>query len=420
MKHPDSLPTDNPPKNWLKFLRWYCSADYLEEVEGDLRERFEQTVAQRGLAKARRQFAGGVLRFFNYSTIRGSGNRSSQQNILSMYRNFLIIALRRLRREKGYATLHLLGLSLGICVALLLGMYIQYEKSYDQFLPQSARTYKLVEARTVQGETTQRGVAPYAFAQILPERFPSVENATAISGPYHEQQVTVAPQSSDPKHFLEGHVYLADSNFLEVIPFEILEGDPHTALQDPHSVVLTASTAQRFFGTQSALGKELTVSSSPSVVTAVVADPPAHSQFQFSYLVSSASVRWFSAPNFSMAVAHCFVTLREGVQPTTVQAQLPDIVTDYVAPEIAEREGKSWEAFQAEGNDYHYSLRPLTSVHLDPDDIGQMKPMGNARLLSILALVALLIVALAIVNYVNFSHAYFMLAFDGFGRGKVD
>jgi len=402
---PKSPSSEPPPKNWLKFLRWYCSPDFLEEVEGDLRERFEYTLATRGLAKARRQFAGGVLRFFNYSTIRGNGRRHPQQNIVSMYRNFLLIALRRLRREKGYAALHILGLSLGLSAALLLGIYIQYEKSYDQYLPNSERTYKLTEARTVQGQTTQRAIAPYAFARILPQRFPAVENASAVSGPYHEQQVTVMRENAEPSHFLEGNVYLADSNFLEVIPLEVLAGNRRTALQAPHSIVVTASTARRFFGEQPALGKELTVSGSPSVVTAVVADPPGNSQFRFSYLVSSASIRWFSSTDFSMASAHCFVTLQPGASPVALQAQLPELVANYVAPEMAVREGQSWEAFRSEGNDYAYTLRPLTSVHLDPDDIGQMKPAGNARLLSILTLVALLIVALSIVNYVNLATA---------------
>ena len=319
-----------------------------------------------------------------------------------MIRNHLKLAYRQLSKQKFYALIHITGLGIGLASCLVILLYVKQEMSYDQFFPAADQIYKMVEERNSPTKRTVSATIPYAFTRIMEEQYPEVAMATAISGPYNNQNVSVQQQSV---HFLEDAVFIADSNFLQVFPFKLLDGDRQEALKKPHSIVLTQKTARRYFGDLNPLGQVMMVAGRKTTVTGICEDPPSNSHFKFNYLISSSSVAWFSRSDFSLKSAHCYFKLRSSAQASALEAKLPDLINTYLAGEIEKVRNTTWEAYQAAGHGHTYLLKPLKDIHLDPANIGRMKAGGNLNTLRILLGIALLIFGMACINFINLSIA---------------
>lgn len=319
-----------------------------------------------------------------------------------MISNHLKLAYRQLSKQKSYALIHITGLGIGLASCLVILLYVKQEMSYDQFFPAADQIYKMVEERNSPTKRTVSATIPYAFTRIMEEQYPEVAMATAISGPYNNQNVSVQQQSV---HFLEDAVFIADSNFLQVFPFKLLDGDRQEALKKPHSIVLTQKTARRYFGDLNPLGQVMMVAGRKTTVTGICEDPPSNSHFKFNYLISSSSVAWFSRSDFSLKSAHCYFKLRSSAQASALEAKLPDLINTYLAGEIEKVRNTTWEAYQAAGHGHTYLLKPLKDIHLDPANIGRMKAGGNLNTLRILLGIALLIFGMACINFINLSIA---------------
>ncbi len=394
---------NKPPLFALTLLKWFCKPEYHTDVEGDLIESFEENVATKGSKKARwllyrdliQLFRPGIVRSFYAAKISSSGLWKS--NIKSAFRSLI--------KKKAYSLINIMGLSLGIACTLLVLLYVQYEFSYDKFIPAADHIYKLVEERKTPEGTTPIRTVPYSFARTIPADFPEVDEATAFSGPYSGQQVYVKDAEGKRLHFLEDNVLLADNHFLTVLNLKLLDGDATTALKEPNSVVLTESTAKRFFGDANPVGQFISAMGRNSVVTGVCEDIPGNSHLKFSYLVSSSTVSWFSQDDFTLKYTHCYLKLHENAEARQLEAKFPTMVETHMAAEIARINQTSWEEYQQAGNGFAYLLKPLTSIHLDPENPGGMKAGGSMRTISTLIAIAILIFIIACVNFINLSTA---------------
>lgn len=322
-----------------------------------------------------------------------------------MIGNYLLVALRNLKKRSLHALINIFGLAVGLSAALLIFLFVRNEFSYDTFFSDADRIYKLVEQERNPAKEEWHAAVPYAFARILVRDYPEVIEATAISGPYNSQLVNVKKQEGEEKSFLQHGVLLADSSFFSVFDFEMLHGDPKTALTSPNSVVLTESTARRYFGDENPVGKSISNGGNgrPSVVTGVCADPPEHSHLAFQSLVSSNSVAWFSQDSFNLARAFCYVKLHSETDPGQLEARLPELIEKYLAGAIEKAQQVSWQDYQAAGNGHQYFLRALTDIHLDPADFGGMKPSGNKLVVRMLIVMGILILVIAAINFTNLS-----------------
>lgn len=394
---------NRPPLFALALLKWFCKPEYHADVEGDLIESFEENVASKGSTKARwllyrdllQLFRPGIIKSFSPFQVGSSGLWKS--NIKSAFRNLV--------KKKEYSLINILGLSLGIASTLLVLLYVQDEFSYDKSIPGADQIYKLIEERKTSGETSIKRYVPYSFARTIPEDFPEVANATAFSGPYNGQQVSINDDDGQRQDFLEDNVLIADNQFLSVFGFELLTGDPLTALKEPNSVVLTESTAKRFFGDINPVGKLLSAAEKKSVVTGICKDPPVNSHFKFSYLVSSSSVAWFNQDDFTLKYTHLYLRLHPQAEATQLEAKFPEMVKAHMSGEIERVNQMPWEAFKAAGNAYNYRLKPLTSIHLDPANLGGLKAGGSIVTVRILIVIAILIFSIACVNFINLATA---------------
>lgn len=336
-----------------------------------------------------------------------------------MLKNNLKIAIRSLLKRKGFTLINSLGLSVGLTSCALIALFVQHQYSYDRIFENSDQIYRMVEQRISPESIDLNSHVPYSFVGTVMSDYPEVETATAFAGPFSNQRVSVADEAGQNANFLESNVLIADSNFFKVFSFEMISGDRNSALKNPNSIVLSKSTAKRFFGDENPLGKSIAIGRRSSVVTGVCQDAPENSHFKFSYIVSSTTVSWFSQDKFNMRYANCYFKLHPQVDPKQLESKFPDMVDTYLAGEIERINNVSWEKYKQAGNGYNYFLRPLTSVHLDPEINGGMKAGGNPTMLKVLIAVALLIFIIACINFMNLSTARSMERAREVGVRKV-
>lgn len=251
-----------------------------------------------------------------------------------MMKNYLMIALRTIRRHSGYAFVNIMGLAVGLCACLLIGLYVQDELSYDRFYPQAERIYRVVEDyRNDGGEVSHVASTPSRLAPALDAAFPAIETAARLYP--HE-----ALLYRDGEHaFQQDGFFFADSTFFDVFSIPFVHGDPATALDAPFSVVLTESAAQRYFSDADPLGQTLRLDGQYALtVTGVVADRPHNTHLQFEALAAYASLRdvarWVMS-NWHYPPMYTYVRIAEGTAAHELEAQFAALEEAYFDAEEA-------------------------------------------------------------------------------------
>ncbi len=320
-----------------------------------------------------------------------------------MFKRALLLSVRQLWQQRGYSLVHILGIAVGFASCCLIVLYVLHEYNYDRFFDRSGDIYKMVERNSAVAEDQVKATVPYTYARILEDQYPEVEVATAISGPYNNQNISIPISDGETRNFLEKAVFLADSNFLKVFSWKLLAGDRQIALVTPNSVVLTEKTARRYFGDIDPIGKTIIIGHRNSTVTAICETPPKHSHFAFNYLVSASTVAWFSQEEFNLKTAHCYIKLRPSTNYATVEAKFPTLVDQFFLPAIRQLQEANGTSPMDAVPIPTYELKALHALHLDTDKAGRMKAAGNQQLLQILLLIAFFILLMAGINYINLS-----------------
>ena len=312
-----------------------------------------------------------------------------------MLRNYLTIALRNLRNQLVYAGINTTGLSVGMAVCLLLALYVSHEWSYDRFHEDADRISRIVETRTTpEGAERVAGTAgPVAPAAV--KNVPGVEAATRIA-----QLFRVTVQRGDTRFYV-GDYLIAEPSFFDVFDFELAQGDPQTLLQEPGTVVLTQAAAQRYFGDENPIGQTVSIEAyGEATVTGVLEPLPEASHLQFSMLLPFESVA---------QVAEWWTPITEnwasGFRSFATYAKLDsDATRGAVAEQLATLMARNTpdESMPSE-----ITLQPLTGIHLHSSGIqgGFNTQPGNATYVFGLGLLALFILGLACINYINLATA---------------
>ncbi len=392
---------NSPPKLLLRFFRWFCHPELHRYIEGDLLELYEERVEISGRRKANFKFALDVLLLFRPSIIRPFQQPQPIYHT-AMLKSYFTIAFRNLAKRKFYAGINILGLSIGLTSCLLIVLYIHHELSYDTMHTKADRIYRVGLKGKISDQKIGVTVTPAPLAFTAVEEFHEVENATRILHLFGIQTVRY-----DETVIVEENVFWADSTFFDVFSFQLLAGDPATALTEPNTVVLTETMAQKYFGAEPALGKTLLIGDEKVAheVTGVVENLPSNIHFHFSMLRSMASIEmsrrneWFSN-NFIT-----YLSLHEGASIESLEAKLPEMVKKYVGPEIQRYLGVSFETLAEQGNEYGYLLQPLLDIHLHSNLSLELEPNGDSIYVYILGAIAFFIILLACINFMNLATA---------------
>ncbi|HEY5690140.1 MAG TPA: ABC transporter permease [Cyclobacteriaceae bacterium] len=323
-----------------------------------------------------------------------------------MFKNNFKIAIRALFRQKIYAVINIAGLAVGIASCLLIAMYVQNEFSYDTFFKNSDQIHKMVLERKYPDHSTFYSSIPHSFANVAVRDYPEIESATVFLGPLGNTQITYVNSKDEKKEFEENFIIGADSNFFSIFSFKVLKGDPAKALSNPNDIVMTESTAARYFGDEDPIGKVIKNQFGDFKVTAVMQDIPDNSHLKIDILVSNQTFPFLKQEFFTSFTVHCYFKLTPGADTKALESKFPQMVDRYAAAQIERDLGKSWEDYKNEGNGYRYFLQPIESIHLDPTNLeGKMRPGGNITSVYIMISVAILILFIACINFMNLATA---------------
>jgi putative ABC transport system permease protein len=323
-----------------------------------------------------------------------------------MIKNYLKVAFRSLIKQKAYSAINILGLSIGIASCLLIVLFVTDEFSYDKFNKKADRIYKFTLERIYPNHRTNYAVVPHSFGTVIPKDFPEVESVVRLQGPINNVVVNYIDKEGKSTQFEEQHILGAEKNFFQVFSIKLLKGDPANVLSKNTDMVITESTAKRYFGVEEPVGKTLQMFGRNWSVTGVSEDVPENSHFDFDFLFY-----WGDEDQngevFTAFEVHTYLLLRPDADPKALEAKFPTMVDTYAAAQIERDLGKSWADYKKEGNGYRYFLQPLTSIHLDPTNIEyKLKPVGgNLNQVYFLIAIAVLIVTIACINFMNLATA---------------
>lgn len=329
-----------------------------------------------------------------------------------MLRNYLKLTWRNLNRNKVSSVINIGGLTIGLACVIMIGLYVKEELSYDRFFPDANRIYRVNTHEKIGSDEFIAGHTPPPAARALANQFPEIESYTRIFMP--GDQLIRYTIDNDEHSIMEKHLLAVDSNFLQFFGYPLVEGDRNTCLNGPGSIVLTQSAARRYFGEASPLGKNLLLDgyTAPFVVTAVLKDLPEQSSLQFAVLLpveAMATVKRFSWSWIWLQMGS-YVKLKPGLADPSmavrhIEAGIPAMIRVQAASAFT-RIGQPLDAFFRKGNQYDVQLQPLTAMHLYSAGIGNRYfPQGDIKYVYIFSAIALFIMLLACVNFMNLATA---------------
>lgn len=308
-----------------------------------------------------------------------------------MIKNYMKIAIRNLLQNKSYTFINLLGLAIGLACCILIVLYVKHELSYDRFHTNADRLYRVVENRGIGDQLVKYASTYSALAPALKQEFSSVEYVTHI---HPESGLITAPDNE--KHQEENIIY-ADSAFFDMFSFPLLRGDPNTVLDNPLTVVLTERAAKKYFGNENPIGQTLTYRSSDNTfsleVTGVMQNTPNNSHIQFDMIFSYLSLNtiayweynvWYYPPMYT------YVQLLDSEAEGALENQFPDFEKKYLGDQAA-----SWD----------FELQPITEIRLFSDRQNELSPTSDITYVYLFSVIALFILIIACINFMNLSTA---------------
>ena len=224
-------------------------------------------------------------------------HRIENSNNISMFKNYFKITYRNLLRQKVYSFLNLSGLAIGLACSILIFLYVQDELSYDRFHEKSDRTYRLLEHFQDEGNGEHSASQPFPAGPTFQSEYPDEVAYAVRLFNFQSPSLALANKESD-KAFNESRVFFADSTFLDVFDFNLISGSRETALDNPNSILITASMARKYFPDEDPLGKFLELQGIHNLkVVGVLEDSPKNAHFQFDFIISFSSLKtmvWWS------------------------------------------------------------------------------------------------------------------------------
>ena len=333
-----------------------------------------------------------------------------------MLKNYLKIAFRNLIKHKAYSAINIAGLAIGIACFMIILLYIGHELSYDKFHKNAEQIYRVVTKIEFENRVYETTQSPAPMASALVQDFPEVLNAVRIySISWHRNFLRYKD-----KLFYEDRFFYVDSSFFEIFSFPLIQGNPETALQEPNSLVLTERAARKYFGEDNPLGKILTLNNSEDYkVTGVLKNIPQNSHFKFEFMASlspeivNASWSW-QANNYKT-----YILLRKNSSSQELEKKLPSFGEKYLAGEIESLDPEAQKEIKRIQPVFTYLLQSLTGIHFYSHLLDEFEANSDITNVYIFSFLALLILLIACVNFMNLSTARSTMRAKEVGLRKV-
>ena len=316
-----------------------------------------------------------------------------------MLRNYLTLALRNLRKRKGYAIINVFGLAVGLACCVLIWLFVQDERSFDRQHPDAERLYRITNAIAASDDVLDVAITPAIYGPTLAEAYPEVEAFTR----FHPGLGALLIERGAQRDFENTQRFAyADANFFDFFAFPLAQGDAATALAEPLTVVLTPSIARKYFGDEDPMGQTLRANGVTDFrVTGVLAEEPTRTHFQFDALFSFASLhhidgQYYGADgvfftSWHLAATHSYLRLAPGANPDAFAAKFPAFIAAHLPEQFHSR--------------YRPALQAVPDIHLRSTVQFDVANIGSAAFVYLFAAIGGFILLLACINFMNLATA---------------
>jgi putative ABC transport system permease protein len=387
-----------PDPELPKWMRWFlgliCPPHLLEEIEGDLLQKFAWDAKRLGTRKAKRRLMWNTVRFLRPGILLRNKLKHMNAILLS---NYLKVAFRTLWRSKSYSAITIGGLAIGIACSLVIFLFVYGEWSYDKGFAHANRTYRIGISFFNIGNFAS---APEELLDVLPQEFAGVETATRI------RRVSAEPIQLGDDAFVE-QVFYTDTGYFQIFDYQFLTGSARDLFNGPSDAVITDELALKYFNTTDAVGETIEVgkAKTPFTVRAVVKAPDFNTHLRANIWLSNHALIT-SNPVWTSSAFYSYVLLREGVTEQDLQAALDQVFVNHVYPESGKPMGfPTLESYRGNDISVKFHVHKLTDIYLKSKLNFELVPGGNESNIYIFSAIAVFIFFLATINFINLSTA---------------
>jgi putative ABC transport system permease protein len=318
-----------------------------------------------------------------------------------MFSNLIKHSLKSFKRQRAYIIINILGLSIGIACSLLIALFVINEAGFDKYNIKKDRIFRAILNGKIGGQEVTIATSSAVMGPTMVKEFPEIEDFLRMTG----NGPTIIGYNDQT--FTEEKMIEADSSFFNFFSIPVLKGDANNLLNAPRKVVLSESTAIKIFGNENPIDKLLKIGSDSIryTVTGVMADVPGNSHFEANIISSFMTNPRSKNPTWLSNSFSTYFLLKPNSSFKTVEEKLPELLKKYVGPELQQYMGVSVENFEKQGNKYRFYLQNLKDIHLDPSIQQEFKAASDPKFLIIFGSIAILIVLIAAINFMNLSTA---------------
>ncbi len=317
-----------------------------------------------------------------------------------MFRNYLLVAIRNLWKRKLFSLINVIGLSVGIACFFLISANLMDEFSYDNFHENTENLYRVALERIYPDNVVNYAIIPSSLGGAMLNDFPEVVDMTRIL----KMQANVIFRYGD-KTYEEDKLFFVEPKFFEMFNIPLIGGDPAQVFSTPNSLVMTRDTAVKYFGDEDPIGKNITTPQGQFMISGVCENVPKNSHMELDFAASLDLLGLDRQPNYVSFSVYTYIVLSDGTRPEEIEAKLPALVEHYAAGQIQARSGISYKDYIAAGNGYNYFLQPIRDIHLHSNLTNEIKPNGNITYVYILIAIALFLIVIACINFMNLATA---------------
>jgi putative ABC transport system permease protein len=317
-----------------------------------------------------------------------------------MFKNYLKVALRNLWKNKAFSAINIAGLSAGLAVCLLIVLYVKDELSYDKYIAQSENIYRVDADIFFNGTQFTSAVSPAPLVPMLKKDYPQIVQYVRLR---NFRDILV---KKDNQNIQNHNAVFADSTFFRVFSIPMIAGNRLTALNEPNSIVIDETTAKKYFNSTDVVGKTLYVDNSVNCkITGVIRDFPPQSHFHFSFIRPMHDTYHNDQNDWLSNNYASYVLVKPGVSQASLQEKVDATINNYLASQLEQVLHTSANDMKKGGNHFFYWVMPLTDIHLHSNKSYEFEANGNVAYVYIFSVIAIFILLIACVNFMNLSTA---------------